>query len=131
MARILVTDDEESERLLIHTALERAGHELFFAPDGEQALERYMQGDIDVVVTDLVMPRLNGFRLIQELKDYDAKVCILAISGNSPEHLDRARNYGALATLVKPLKLGEFLDVVDELVRIRRKRNDPWGPRPI
>lgn len=121
MAEILVTDDEPSDRLMIHTVLEAAGHRLIFAADGTKALERYASDDIDVVITDLVMPNLNGFRLIRELKKQDSKACIVAVTGKSPEHLHLAKEYGALMTLTKPVDADELLEAVEQAARTRKQ----------
>ena len=67
VARVLIVDDEESDRLLQRTILERAGHEIFVAADGEEALREYEDNRIDVVVADLQMPRVHGFELIAAL----------------------------------------------------------------
>lgn len=126
MKKILVVDDEEMDRLLLSNVLERPDYQVVFASNGEKALERYMEGDIDVVVTDLVMPDTNGFQLIRELKSYDEHVCILAVSGRGREHLDYARAYGAHGALPKPFEPMTLLQAVEELTRIRTVKLDPW-----
>ena len=65
MANVLIVDDEEMDRLLERTMVEDAGHTPFFANDGEVALKVYEEHDIDVVITDLRMPNVDGLRLIQ------------------------------------------------------------------
>lgn len=126
MEKILVVDDEEMDRVLLGTILRRPGYEVLFAPDGARALEVYEEEHIDVVVTDLVMPRFNGFRLIQELNDHDRNACILAVTGKGQQHLDFARAYGAFATLTKPFRPAELIDTVGELIRVRTLKADPW-----
>lgn len=115
MANILVVDDDETHRLFERALL--AGHDLFFAQDGEQALKTYQTRSIDLVVTDLHMPNLNGLRLIQKLKAYDRGALIIAVSGVSASDLDMAKKFGALYTLQKPFDPGDFLQLVGKALR--------------
>lgn len=80
MARILVVDDDEMERLLGRTILEGVGHELHFAKDGADAMRIFRTEDIDVVVTDLNMPRIDGLRLITEMREFDDRIPVVVVS---------------------------------------------------
>ncbi len=80
MARVLIAEDDDADRLLIETILEQAGHELYFAPNGEEALKLYLRHPIDVVVTDIQMPRGDGLELIEALKGLYPDASIVAIS---------------------------------------------------
>ena len=120
MGRILIVDDEESDRHLERSILERAGHTLFFAPDGEAALEAYRTHVVEVVITDLYMPRLNGLRLIRELKAQDPRVAVIAISGIAEDQLDLAEDLGAISTLSKPVAPEDLMAAVDEALAARR-----------
>jgi CheY-like chemotaxis protein len=125
MARILIVDDEESDRLFERSILEQAGHELLFASDGEHALRVFREHPVDVVVTDLAMPHLNGLQLIRSLLEEDEHARIIAVSGVSPEQLPTAEDLGAERTLFKPVDPGKLLRTVDELLD---EDDDPWGP---
>jgi CheY-like chemotaxis protein len=115
MARVLIVDDSEEDRLLHRTALEDAGHDLFFAKNGGEAMKAYLANDIDVVVTDLEMPDGNGFELITGLLGMDEDTRIITISGSSPEELDMAKLLGALLTLAKPVAPNELIEAVAEI----------------
>ena len=129
MANILIVDDEEMDRLIERTILEGAGHSLYFALDGEAAVKVYRSNPIDLVITDLKMPRLNGLRLIRELRELDPDAAILAVSGASADQLDMAEELGAMHTLVKPLQPNALMKAVTEaLDRQRRPDSDAWGP---
>ena len=128
MARILIVDDEEMDRLLSSTILRDAGHELLFAADGETALDLYARHDVDLVITDLAMPRVNGLRLIQELREMDPGVAIIAVTGVSPEHLPTAEDLGADQTFYKPLEPSALLETVDAVLKERQVDWDSiWG----
>ena len=93
MANILIVDDDEMDRLLERRFLEDAGHTPFFASDGESELRVYQANDIDVVVTDMRMPNVDGQELIQRLLEIDPKAAIIAVSGTATE-LDKAEGVG-------------------------------------
>jgi CheY-like chemotaxis protein len=114
MARILIVDDEEMERLLGRTALEGAGHQLLFAPNGEVALRTYQNHDIDLVITDLTMPDMNGMLLIEQIMAENNHALIIAVSGVSPEQLELAESIGANRTLQKPYGASELLEAVTQ-----------------
>ena len=113
VARILIVDDDQAERIALGAILERAGHEPFFAQDGEEALAEYCDKVIDVVITDLQMPGLHGLELIVMLRDLPA---IIAISGTGESQLDMAQALGAAVTLTKPVDPDELLSAVTKAV---------------
>ena len=112
MARILIVDDDELDRTLLGTLLERAGHETYFATDGEEALREYGGHAIEVVVTDLQMPRVHGLELITVLRALSPRPAIIAISGTGSDQLDMAQAVGAEETLTKPVDPTELLSAV-------------------
>ncbi len=90
MARVLVVEDEQTDRLILAGIVEGGGHEVFFASDGEQAFKTYMRKSIDVVVTDLLMPNVDGLQFIVELKMLFPDQPVIAVSGKGPELLAEA-----------------------------------------
>lgn len=104
MAHVLIVDDEESDRLLMQGMLENDGHELFFAANGEEAMRLYLRHPIDVVVTDIQMPRGDGIELITGLKGMDPDAAIIAVSGKAAQKLSIAQLEGARAVLTKPFE---------------------------
>ncbi len=121
MAKILIVDDEESDRLLAQAILARAGHETVFAEDGEEALQRYREGGIEVVVTDLHMPQVHGFEVISLLREDDDPPALVAISGTGQFQLQMAEALGARHTLSKPLNPKLLLDAVERALAEREE----------
>jgi len=113
MARILVVDDDEVSRHMMGRILQDAGHEIMYAGDGEAALERVRTNGVDIVVTDLAMPKLNGLRLIKALAEMHSEIPIIAISGENAEQLLLAADYGAEETLFKPISRKKLTVAVD------------------
>ena len=112
MARVLIVEDEPTDRVILANLLERMGHEVYFASDGEEALKIYLQRGIDVVVTDLKMPDGNGLELIDALRSLLPEPAIIVVSGLGPELLATARSKGAFAAFSKPIDPQELLYAV-------------------
>lgn len=112
MARILIVDDEEADRLLLQAILARIGHETVVAVSGEEALRRYLESGIDVVVTDLHMQDVHGFELITILREFDPPPPVVAVSGTGPFQLHMAEQLGARWTLRKPIDPMLLVDAV-------------------
>ena len=120
-ARILVADDEPGVRGFVRAVLERGGYEVVEAADGKQALRRMRAGQVDLLITDLVMPEQEGIEVIQALRRDAPGVGIIAISGAfGGQFLKVAQALGADAVLSKPVS-GELLlaKVAEVLKRIR------------
>jgi two-component system response regulator (stage 0 sporulation protein F) len=114
MANILVIDDQDSIRALLRTMLEAAGHEVIEASNGRIGLELYRQRPTDLVITDILMPELNGLDMIVELtrEFLDAKVIAISGSGEGKNTLDHAKLLGARRTFRKPFSLPQLLTAV-------------------
>jgi len=107
---ILVMDDEPEVREYLKNILERRGYLVFTAQDGEEGLEKIKQANIDIVLADIVMPKMDGLEFLRHVHDYDLRVEVIMITGHST--LDRcidAIEYGACGYLAKPLKVDNIL----------------------
>ena len=116
MARILVVDDEDSLRRLLKAVLERAGHEVTTAGDGFEAVRLVDAEPFDLVVTDLIMPEMEGIATIQQLRRLAPDTKIIAMSGggrgSAGDYLDLVKQLGAAMTLLKPFTPEGLLDAV-------------------
>ena len=128
MAHILIVDEDETDRLLGRATLEDAGHELLFAPDGEAALRAFENNEIDLVVTDLSLPGMNGMQLIEQILAEDKGCLIIAVSGVGPEELELAETRGANRTMQKPYGADELLEAVTQTLDITSEAppDDLW-----
>jgi two-component system chemotaxis response regulator CheY len=116
VTRILVVDDEEADRFVLRTILERSGHEVLEASDGAEALEKLRGIGVEVVITDLQMRNVHGLELITVLRDLDPRPGIIAVSGTGEIQLDMADAVGADRTLTKPIMADQLLAALDSLV---------------
>ncbi len=114
MARILLIDDEENLRNVVRLILEDDGYEVLEAGNGRAGLELYRQHHVDLIITDLAMPEMNGLDLISAVTKYCAGVKIIAMTGVTDwdSRLAEAKLLGASETLQKPFTLDKLLDVV-------------------
>ena len=119
MARVLIVEDEPTDQLLLHSILKEAGHEIYMARDGEHAFRTYLRKDIQVVVTDLHMPKVDGMELIEALLGLYPEAAIIAVSGKGPTLLAQALNLGAVAALHKPVVPEKLLEAVENAVSSR------------
>ena len=114
MATILIIDDEQNIRALLRFALEAAGYEVMEATNGRQGLERYRHRPADLVITDILMPELNGLDMILELTRAFLNVKVIAISGapDTQDALDAAKLLGVRHTVHKPFSMEALLKTV-------------------
>jgi len=114
MATILVIDDQEPIRVLLRQVLEGAGYEVLEASNGRRGLEVYRERSADLIITDIVMPEMDGLELLLELTRSFLNVKVIAMSGSlaSEGSLNVAKLLGARQTFQKPLEMGELLSAV-------------------
>ena len=121
MSKILVVDDEEDVRVMLKTALHREGCNVSTAASGREALALYKNEGFDLVITDMVMPDVSGIDLIMELRNLNAEINIIAISGGGGitgrfEYLPIAKLIGANHIFSKPFSLAEIRKAVDSML---------------
>ena len=120
MARILVIDDEPYILMMLKKMLEKVGHEVDMAINGEEGMELFNKFHADLIITDIVMPEKEGLETIRELKRKHPELKVIAISGggrvDSKEYLESARLFGASRIFKKPFKQKEIIDAVEELL---------------
>jgi DNA-binding NtrC family response regulator len=117
MANILLVDDEAALRRTLRTILERAGHMVHEAEDGDDALKMFAAEPPDLVIMDIIMPNREGVGTIGELRGRAPKLPIIAISGGGSIGgdlvLTLASQFGATETLAKPIRETDLLEAVD------------------
>ena len=118
--RILVIDDDEQMRTLLRQVMEWAGHEVFEAGDGRAGMLKQRKEQVDLVITDLIMPEQEGLETITSLKKEYPHVKIIAISGGGrigPDaYLPAAQELGADRVFSKPFDVRELAATVKELL---------------
>lgn len=111
---ILVIDDERDVREFIRNVLEDEGYRVLLARDGEEGMEIFHDESLDLVITDIVMPRKGGIETIIEMRRERPDTRIIAISGgsrNGPDVLHVAKLLGACEVQGKPFTGQGLLDL--------------------
>ena len=126
-AKILVVDDNADLLDLLQKVINRAGHTVCTAGDGQQALVLAEGQEFDLVITDLIMPDVEGVEMIMRFKKQHPRTRIIAMSGggarvSARSYLGIAQGLGVVRTLVKPFSNDELLQNVNWELAIRREK---------
>lgn len=120
MKTILIIDDEATIVAMLKKLFERAGFTVLAANDGEKGIDIVAQNDVDLVITDIVMPEKEGISVIIELKQLRPNCKIIAMSGGGfidpHDYLESAQEIGAHAVFRKPFETRELLEKVRQLL---------------
>lgn len=117
MAKILVVDDEPTERAYMRTVLEKDGHTITEAADGSEALESLSTNSFDIVITDILMPNVDGMDLIQEMLERSETYTPIIVvtgggSGEAGRLLRSVEFLGVTVSLEKPVDPEKLTDTV-------------------
>jgi CheY-like chemotaxis protein len=130
MAKILIVDDEEDVRIALKQVLERAGYEVSVAATGNEGLDLMKREAADLVITDVIMPGIDGITTARKIREKYRDTRIIVISGggkaapdpyepdaiSTRSYLASASSAGADRTLTKPFDRNEILRVVRSLL---------------
>ena len=112
--RVLVVDDEDTLRMVIAQVLEEDGYDVTTAASGEEALDLFRQSSFPIVVTDIIMGKMSGLELLQEVKLLDPEALVVVITSQaSVDRATAAIRAGAYDFLTKPF---DELDVISAVV---------------
>ena len=122
MATILLVDDDTGFRESMKEVLEDASHKVIEAFNGNHGLESYRQrrGDIDLVITDVLMPDCDGLEMLSELRKEARRVKVIVISGggriDSNLYTSLAENMDADQILKKPVSINSICTAIDRVL---------------
>ncbi len=117
--QVLVADDDELILMLIKNTLTKHNCEVTTAKDGDEALRMSMNKEFDLVITDILMPGVEGFEFIPEILDKYPNTKIVAISGEGrighTSYLELAQTVGAGAGLQKPFLPSQLISIIQDV----------------
>lgn len=116
MKKILVVDDNLMMRRLIRNVFRDDRLDITEARNGLEGLQLVRENSFDLVITDIVMPEMEGLEFIIQLRKLEPKIKIIAISGGKPYFLYIAKKLGIEAIFTKPLDHSEFVDTVKKVI---------------
>ena len=116
--RILLVDDEQPIQTLLSFPLQRDGYEVIAATTGDEALDRFREGDFDLVVLDVMLPRMDGLEVCRRLRAKGETVPIIMLTAKS-EEIDKVLGLelGADDYITKPFSMREFRSRVKAVLR--------------
>ena len=115
--KVLLVDDEEIVHLTLGDYLTDCGHRVDKAVDGAQALRALEAGDHDLIIADVRMPGLDGLTLLARLRETDAVLPVIMITGHGDVDMqDEAVRMGAVGFLLKPIKLLQLDGLIAQVV---------------
>lgn len=118
---ILVVDDDRGSREMLRDCLERIGYAVVEAADGEEALKRFVPGKFEVVLSDIVMPGINGIDLFRRIKSRDDNIVFILITGHpNVEDAVRTIQNGAYDYITKPFRFEDLKIKIDRAAEARR-----------
>lgn len=117
---VLVVDDDEMMRAYVKELLLIHDYKVTEASNGKLGLKEFRENTPDLVITDIIMPEMEGISFIRALRSHNKKVPIIAMTGNvhgrMEEFLDISSQLGADEILRKPIKSQEFIDAIHKLL---------------
>ena len=116
---ILVVDDSASMRQVVAIALKSASFEVFEAGSGEEALAFLDGRRVNLIISDVNMPGIDGITLVQEVKKrpaYKFTPVMMLTTESQPEAIERGRQAGAKAWMIKPFKPDEMLTTISRII---------------
>ncbi len=122
---LLIVEDDDEMRSYLQEELAERGYEVFGAAGGEEALERAAHADVDVVITDLMMPEMKGSELLEKMhaRDRDLPIVIITAFGSIDSAVD-AIKAGAYHYLAKPFRFEQLLATVEGALREKRLKDE-------
>lgn len=121
MKKVLLIDDDELVRYALKRYLEKKDFRVETLPSGQNAVEKYRSFGPDIIVTDIIMPDIEGIELITTIRNIDPDIPIIAISGGSrrldTSYLINAELIGANATLEKPFEEEKLVEYINKLTK--------------
>lgn len=117
--RVLVVDDEQPVRLLLARILEGGGYQVTQAADGEEALEKIAEGEVDVLMLDMMMPKMTGTEVLRRLSADRLDICVLMVTAVvDVTAAVETMKLGALDYITKPFEQADVLWKVESAVRL-------------
>mgnify|MGYP001231147355 CR=1 FL=1 len=117
MSRVLIVDDEPDLLLMLRVSLEAVGFETGLAADGDVALQRMRAERFDLVLLDVMMPVLDGWSVLEALKDDPGAPPVLVVSAKTAQQdRERALSLGATAYITKPFDIDSLVAKLHEVL---------------
>ena len=129
MKKILIADDEHKIIMTLEYTFRKAGYEVFIARDGSEVLELLKEETPDIILLDIMMPNVDGYTTLQEIKKQEklnqCKVIFLSAKTN-PADIEKGLSLGADAYVTKPYSIKKLVQQVEELLAKISKKSTKY-----
>lgn len=118
MVSILIIDDNENIRKLLGIHLKKEGYICYYAENGVSALKKMRENRIDLILADIMMPKMDGYELVKRIREYNKDIPIILVTAKESYH-DKSVGFGVGADdyMVKPINLDELKLRIGALLR--------------
>ena len=129
--RILVIDDDVAIRVLLQAVLKRMNFTVDLAEDGEVGLQKVSEHDYDVILLDLMMPKVNGYEFLARLNStaHNSKPHIIVFTAAGQRGVDKLPPNTVCSAILKPFDLEKFLELVENCLSGHKQLEERGGRR--
>ncbi len=121
---LYVEDDEDSQTTTIYL-LEEFFEKIIVAKNGEDGLDKFKNNEIDLILTDIAMPKLNGLEMTKRIREVDEDIPILVLSAhNESEYLESSIKMGVEGYIFKPIEMGQFASTIYNVLQKTKLKNE-------
>ncbi|MGK0238093.1 MAG: DNA-binding NtrC family response regulator [Candidatus Pelagisphaera sp.] len=124
MSKILIIDDDEVIQKLFSQYLKMKGHEVIQAQNGKIGMQLIEEDCPDLIITDILMPEMDGLEVLIKIRHAHENIPIIAISGGTPglpiDFLHQAKLIGARDVFKKPVQIDVLYNAVTDLLKLER-----------
>jgi DNA-binding response OmpR family regulator len=122
--KILVIDDKEELLMLVEIIFQEIGYEIICLKDSEEAFEYVIREKPDIVILDIMMPKLNGWDVLKQIKEHPSTssipILILSVKADR-EDAEKSKKLGAEAIMRKPFKSNKLIEAVNKILNQEKK----------
>lgn len=124
MSKILIVEDDLSIQALLHDFIKEAGHSVILASDGVEALAKYSEQDFDLVLLDIMLPKIDGYGVCEVIRQKSDVPIIMLTALDSEENQIRGLDLQADDYITKPFSMPVLLRKIAAVLRRSSKQND-------